>query len=86
MRVNVSNNNVISIDFDTVDQIIDFIKKFNSSNSITEGINPIRTDPNDWKQPCNPYTITHDKRPDLTTYKVTDPVPNPYTITATNIK
>ena len=29
MRVNISNNNVKSIDFDTVDQVIDFIKKFN---------------------------------------------------------
>ena len=51
MRVNILNNNVISIDFDTVDQVIDFIKKFNSSNSITGGTNPIKIDPNDWKQP-----------------------------------
>ena len=91
MRVNISNNNVISIDFDTVDQVIDFIKKFNSSNNITSG-----TDPNDWKQPWNPYTITtpkinqpgiaYERIPDLDTYKVADPVPNPYTITSTNIK
>lgn len=85
MRANILNNNVISIDFDTVDQVIDFIKKFNSSNSITSGTDPIKIDPNDWKQPWNPYTITYDKRPDLTTYKVADPVPNPYTVTA-NIK
>lgn len=92
MRVNISNNNVISIDFDTVDQVIDFIKKFNSSNSITGGTNPIKIDPNDWKQPWNPYTITtpktnqpgiaYERIPDLDTYKVTDPVPNPYTVTA----
>ena len=51
MRVNILNNNVISIDFDTVDQVIDFIKKFNSSNSITGGTDSIQIDPNDWKQP-----------------------------------
>ena len=97
MRVNISNNNVISIDFDTVDQVIDFIKKFNSSNSITGGTNPIKIDPNDWKQPCNPYKqwdsipttqpwVTYERKSDLDTYKVADPVPNPYTVTATNIK
>ena len=52
MRVNILNNNVISIDFDTVDQVIDFIKKFNTSNSITNtGTDTIKIDPNDWKQP-----------------------------------
>lgn len=85
MRVNILNNNVISIDFDTVDQVIDFIKKFNSSNSITSGTDTIQIDPNDWKQPWNPYTITYDKNPDIATYKVADPVPNLYTVTA-NIK
>lgn len=88
MRVNISNNNVISIDFDTVDQVIDFIKKFNTSNSITNtGTNPIKIDPIDWTRPCNPITqawITYGDKPD--TYKVADPVPNPYTVTATNIK
>ena len=92
MRVNILNNNVISIDFDTVDQVIDFIKKFNSSNNITSGIDPIKIDPNDWKQPCNPYKpitqpwITYERKHDLDTYKVADPVPNPYTVTSTNIK
>lgn len=92
MRVNILNNNVISIDFDTVDQVIDFIKKFNSSNSITGGTNPIKIDPNDWKQPWNPYNpiiqplVTYDRKSDIDTYKVVDPVPNPYTVTATNIK
>ena len=87
MRVNILNNNVISIDFDTVDQVIDFIKKFNSSNNITSG-----TDPNDWKQPWNPHDpviqplVTYERKHDLDTYKVADPVPNPYTVTATNIK
>lgn len=88
MRVNISNNNVISIDFDTVDQVIDFIKKFNSSNSITEGTDPIKIDPNDWKQPWNPIIqpwVTYERKHDLDTYKVADPVPNPYTVTA-NIK
>lgn len=92
MRVNILNNNVISIDFDTVDQVIDFIKKFNSSNSITGGTNPIKIDPNDWKQPWNPYNpiiqplVTCDRKSDIDTYKVADSVPNPYTVTATNIK
>lgn len=92
MRVNILNNNVISIDFDTVDQVIDFIKKFNSSNSITGEPNPIKIDLNDWKQPwnpCNPVVQPLDvyyRKPDLDTYKVGDPVPNPYTVTATNIK
>ena len=92
MRVNILNNNVISIDFDTVDQVIDFIKKFNSSNSITGGTNTIKIDPNDWKQPWNPYDpiiqplVTYDRKSDIDTYKVADPVPNPYTVTATNIK
>lgn len=84
MRVNILNNNVISIDFDTVDQVIDFIKKFNSSNSITGGTDPIKIDPNDWKQPCNPYRPWNEIH-DLDTYKVADPVPNTYTVTA-NIK
>lgn len=93
MRVNILNNNVISIDFDTVDQVIDFIKKFNTSNSITNtGTDTIKIDPNDWKQPwnpCNPITqpyVTYERKHDLDTYKVADPVPNPYTITSTNIK
>ena len=92
MRVNILNNNVISIDFDTVDQVIDFIKKFNSSNSITGGTNTIKIDPDDWKQPWNPYDpitqplVTYDRESDIVTYKVADPVPNPYTVTATNIK
>ena len=92
MRINISNNNVISIDFDTVDQVIDFIKKFNSSNSITGGTNPIKIDPNDWKQPWNPYNPIvqplddYYRKSDLETYTVADPVPNPYTVTATNIK
>lgn len=87
MRVNISNNNVISIDFDTVNQVIDFIKKFNSSNSITGGTNPIKIDPNDWKQPWNPYNpivqpLDVYYRSDPDTFKVADPVPNPYTVTA----
>lgn len=91
MRVNILNNNVISIDFDTVDQVIDFIKKFNSSNSITNGTDSIKIDPNDWKHPYNPYNpitqplVTYERKHDLDTYKVADPVPNPYTVTA-NIK
>lgn len=92
MRVNILNNNVISIDFDTVDQVIDFIKKFNSSNSITGEPNPIKIDPNDWKQPWNPYNPVvqpldvYYRKIDKDAFKVTDPVPDTYTVTATNIK
>ena len=50
MRVNISNNNVISIDFDTVDQVIDFIKKFNKDQEDTKTITitdpiPLKTEP-----------------------------------------
>lgn len=89
MRVNIYQNNICSIDFDTVDQVIDFIKKFNSSNNITSGTDHIKIDPNDWKQPWNPIIqpwVTYERKHDLDTYKVADPVPNPYTVTATNIK
>lgn len=88
MRVNILNNNVISIDFDTVDQVIDFIKKFNSSNSITGGTDPIKIDPNDWKQPWNSYNPVVQpldiryRTADKDAFKVTDPVPNPYTVKA----
>lgn len=92
MRVNILNNNVISIDFDTVDQVIDFIKKFNSSNSITSEPNSIKIDPNDWKQPWNPYNPVvqpldvYYRKIDKDAFKVADPVPDTYTVTATNIK
>ena len=90
MRVNIYQNNICSIDFDTVDQVIDFIKKFNSSNSITNtGTDTIKIDPNDWKQPWNPIIqpwVIYERKHDLDTYKVADPVPNTYTVTATNIK
>lgn len=63
MRVNISNNIITSIDFDTIDQIIDFIKKFNEqSHSTIRNIpfvyNPI---PNNLtnNNPSSPwYTIT----------------------------
>lgn len=32
MRVNISNHTITSIDFDTIDQVIDFIKKFNEQS------------------------------------------------------
>lgn len=95
MRVNISNNNVISIDFDTVDQVIDFIKKFNSSNSITNTkINEIKVNPDIWInptiEPANPYVSENGISYPWVTYdqnlKVTDPIPNTYTVTATNIK
>lgn len=89
MRVNISNDKITSIDFLTVDEGIDFIKKFNSSNSITGGTNPIKIDPNDWEQLYKPWDeipVTYERKHNLDTYKVADPIPNPYTVTATNIK
>lgn len=74
MRVNISQNNVCSIDFDTVDQVIDFIKKFNSQDqenstiTISE-LSPIKTEP--FKSvPVEPWynnkdSITSDPIPDL---------------------
>lgn len=36
MRVNISNHTITSIDFDNVDQVIDFIKKFNEQSYSTQ--------------------------------------------------
>lgn len=82
MRVNILNNNVISIDFDTVDQVIDFIKKFNgqeSPNTITgPNINPI------------PWRAPYETRPQEPWYnwhhdiKVGDTIPDPNVVYCKN--
>lgn len=79
MRVNIFQNNVCSIDFDTVDQVIDFIKKFNSQetpNTITgPSINPLRrpfeTGPED------PWYNWHYE------IKVGDTIPDPHVVNCT---
>lgn len=62
MRVNISNHTITSIDFGTIDQVIDFIKKFNEQ-SYSQGINvPFIYNPTPNCTPTNPnspwYTIT----------------------------
>ena len=73
MRVNILNNNVISIDFDTVDQVIDFIKKFNKNQEDTKTITitdpiPLKTEP--FKSiPVEPWYNSKD-------FSISDPIPD----------
>ena len=74
MRVNISKNNICSIDFDTVDQVIDFIKKFNKDQD-TVTINT----------PC-PWTGPFETRPQEPWYhdiKIGDTVPDPHVVYCT---
>lgn len=74
MRVNIYQNSICSIDFDTVDQVIDFIKKFNNQetpNTIT-GSN-IWPGPYETKPQKPWYDWTHD-------VKIGDTIPDPHTI------
>lgn len=76
MRVNISNNHIRSIDFDTVDQVIDFIKKFNKD----QGTVTINT-------PC-PWTGPFETRPQEPWYKydwtkdvkIGDTIPDPHIV------
>lgn len=63
MRVNISNHTITSIDFDNVDQVIDFIKKFNEQSYSTQINTPFIYDsiPNSTthNKPSSPwYTVT----------------------------
>ena len=74
MRVNISQNNVCSIDFDTVDQVIDFIKKFNKDQEDTKTITitdpiPLKTEPFKFV-PVEPWYNNKD-------YSISDPCPDP---------
>lgn len=69
MRVNISNHTITSIDFDNVDQVIDFIKKFNEQ-SYSQSIStpwihsPIpNTTPNNPSSPW--YTVTYSNKDQL---------------------
>lgn len=81
MRVNISNNNVISIDFDTVDQVIDFIKKFNKDQEDTKTITitdpiPLKTEP--FKSvPVEPWYNIKDSI-------TSDPIPDPNVVFCEN--
>lgn len=81
MRVNISNNNVISIDFETVDQVIDFIKKFNKNQEDTKTITitdpiPLKTEP--FKSvPVEPWYNYKD-------FIVSDPIPDPNVVICEN--
>lgn len=76
MRVNIFQNNICSIDFDTVDQVIDFIKKFNSQEfpNTTTGPNiwtgPYETRP---QEPWYKYDWTKD-------VKIGDTIPDPHIV------
>lgn len=81
MRVNIYQNNICSIDFETVDQVIDFIKKFNKDQeSKTINISepsPIKAEP--FKSvPVEPWYNHKD-------YCISDPVPDPNVVLCENV-
>lgn len=89
MRVNIKNNEIASIDFLNVDEVIEFIQKFNKDgNKETEIINSNKIDnrpPSVWYQnTSNPYVqhINTPCSPDPNQFKIEDPIPYPYTITS----
>lgn len=80
MRVNIFQNNICSIDFDTVDQVIDFIKKFNKDrDTVTSNPSPIN---------INPWTGPFETRPQEPWYKydwtkdvkIGDTIPDPHIV------
>lgn len=75
MRVNISNNHICSIDFDTVDQVIDFIKKFNKDQYT------INT-PCPWTGPFETRTQEpwYNWHPDI---KIGDTIPDPHVVYCT---
>lgn len=95
MRVNIKNNEITSVEFLNIDEVIEFIQKFNKdrnkeSNSIdfdkiadtiTDNIRPIPV----WYQNLSdPYTqrINTPYSSNPNQFKVEDPIPYPYTITS----
>ena len=80
MRVNIYQNNICSIDFETVDQVIDFIKKFNKNQediktiTVTDPI-PLKTEP--FKSvPVEPWYNSKD-------FIISDPIPDPHVVYCT---
>lgn len=83
MRVNIFQNNVCSIDFDTVDQVIDFIKKFNGKDQEEKYSNPF-INPYPWTgpfetRPQEPWHYDWTKN-----VKVGDTIPDPNTVYCKN--
>lgn len=79
MRINIKNNRIESIDFLSVDEGIEFIKKFNKDTADST----INISPNYWtttniNKPQEPWYGSNTMP---CTYKVEDPVPNPYIVT-----
>lgn len=68
MTINIKNNEITSIDFLSVDEGIEFIKKFNQQESTNSWF---KYDPNEVT--IHPYK---NKPP----YTIEDPIPNPYTV------
>ena len=98
MRVNIRNNEIASIDFLNVDEVIEFIQKFNKDGNKEESdrnfvefdkiinSNHINQEPIPvWYQYTNDPYVQRINIPDLSKpnqFKVEDPIPYPYTITS----
>lgn len=98
MRVNIRNNEIASIDFLNVDEVIEFIQKFNKDGNKEESdrnfvefdkiinSNRINQEPIPvWYQYTNDPYVQRINIPDLSKpnqFKVEDPIPYPYTITS----
>lgn len=98
MRVNIKNNEIASIDFLNVDEVIEFIQKFNKDGNKEESdrnlvefdkiinSNRINQEPIPvWYQYTNDPYVQRINIPDLSKpnpFKVEDPIPYPYTITS----
>lgn len=98
MRVNIKNNEIASIDFLNVDEVIEFIQKFNKDRNKEESdrnlvefdkiinSNRINQEPIPvWYQYTNDPYVQRINIPDLSKpnqFKVEDPIPYPYTITS----
>lgn len=87
MRVNIKNNEITSVEFLNIDEVIEFIQKFNKDrNKESDNIDFDKIKPTPiWYQNLSdsctqclntPYTV------DLNQFKVEDPIPYPYTITS----
>ena len=98
MRVNIKNNEIASIDFLNVDEVIEFIQKFNKDGNKEESdrnfvefdkiinSNRINQEPIPvWCQCTNDPYVQRINIPDLSKpnqFKVEDPISYPYTITS----
>lgn len=88
MRVNIKNNEITSVEFLNIDEVIEFIQKFNKDrNKESDSIDFDKIAEKIWLNHIDekPFTSTSD-RPISPWYqnqfKVEDPIPYPYTITS----